>query len=244
MRQSAHEQTTPLGALVIALAISACNATSPTGANEVGTGETKGRSIEGYGDLKFGATFTDATAQVGSDRFNPVALRECLDDLPLKGCFLSPDTDAAPFVIEGGIPFQLTLSFNKFDRLTDIELSYSKEGEVSREECLSLHERTLDWLTRQYGKFYYSPTNEPATTRKTSDGNTYSVGGTRPGFFVTLPARAMPSPPSAGVRTKPIPFWNDERYVSLLSHFIISGGTPNCAVSVSFSEPEKVERKT
>lgn len=96
----------------------------------------------------------EAVGSVGSERFNPSGMKECLEDLPLKGCFLSPDTDAEPFVIEDGIPYKLSLDFNKYDRLTDIGLSYRREGQITRTECLSIHERALDWVNNQFSPLW------------------------------------------------------------------------------------------
>lgn len=222
-------------------ALSACDAAPSKPAHEQ---RAERQPLEGYGALKFGSSFRDAITNVGSDRFNPWGFNECLDDMPLKGCFLSPDTDAAPFVIEGGIPYKLMLDFNKYDRLTDIGLRYDREGEITREECLSIHARTVDWVTRQYGPLWASVGKEPRITEKTTPGgNKYLLGDVPRESFVTTPMRTFSSPPPAELRKKPITQWDNERYVSLLSHFIVVDGKPMCGVSLDFNEPESVERR-
>jgi len=222
-------------------ALSACDA-SPS--KPAGEQRAERPPLKGYGALNFGSSFTDAIASVGSDRFNPFGFNECLDDLPLKGCFLSPDTDAAPFVIEGGIPYMLMLDFNKYDRLTDIGLKYDREGEITREECLSIHERTLDWATRQFGPFWASAGKEPRITERTTPGsNKYLLGDVPGDNFVTAPMRTLSSPPSVTLQKKPITQWDNERYVSLLSHFIVVDGKPMCGVNLDFNEPQSVERR-
>jgi|GEM_PF-1505767 len=200
--------------------------------------------IEGYGELKFGSTLMEALAQTGSERFNSYGLKLCLDDLPLKGCFLSPASDAPPFLIEGGIPYKLGLDFNKFDKLTDIRLSYDREGKTSFDECLSLHERTLEWLTKRYGEFPLQiNAKDPLEPRKTPSGVPYLLGRTKDGSFVSGSTRTAQARLPLTVRRKPITEWDNERYVSLLSHYIVVDGRPMCHVGIEFNEPESVERR-
>ena len=233
-----------LGSLILAAAsLVACE--SKPGANEAADAQEHNRKpIEGYADLKFGMTLMEALAQTGSERFNSYGLKLCLDDLPLKGCFLSPDSDAAPYLIEGGIPYKLGLDFNKFDKLTDIRLSYDREGKTSFDECLSLHERTLDWLTKRYGEFPLQiDAKDPLEPRKTPSGVPYLLGRTKGGSFVSGSTRTAPARLPLSVRRKPITEWDSERYIWLLSHYIVVDGKPMCHVGIEFSEPESIERR-
>lgn len=227
-----------------AVALASCDGI-PAEENVSGkTATESGKPIEGYGELKFGSTLMEVLAQTGSERFNSYGMKLCLDDLPLKGCFLSPASDAAPYLIEGGIPYKLGLDFNKFDKLTDIQLSYDREGKTSFDECLSLHERTLEWLAGRYGEFPLQlSAKDPLETRKTPGGVPYLLGRTKNGSFVSGSTRTAPARLPSSVRRKPITEWDNERYVWLLSHYIVVGGRPNCHVGIQFSEPESVERR-
>jgi hypothetical protein len=200
--------------------------------------------LKGYANLKFGSTLMEALGETGTERFNAYGLKECLDDMPLKGCFLSPDSDAAPFLIEAGIPYKLGLDFNKFDKLTDIRLSYDREGNITFDECLSLHERTLDWLTKQYGQLRESINpKEKTEQRKTPAGNTYSLWRSEDGHFGTSFMRTAPATLPDSVRQKPTPEWDNERYLDLFSHYLVMDGKSICSIGFEFKEPKSVERR-
>ena len=232
-----------VGVILGAALLTACNS-APAANNKLAqTNQTKGGSIEGYGGVKFGSSFMDAIGTLGGEMFNPVAVSECFQDLPLKGCYLSSNTDGALFEVRDGVPYKLTLSFNRYDKLTDIGLSYSREGDISKADCLSIHERTLDWLAREYGQLRFPEETKPSTElRKTAGGIVYQVWQDEKGSLISSPMRTVTSPVRTGVEEEPIPNWNNDRYVSLLSHFIIVNGTPMCEVGVDFKEPKSVER--
>ena len=168
------------------------------------------------------------------------------------GCFLSADEGEA-FAPEEGIALSPYLSFNKFGKLTDIGLQYEQEGRVSQSDCLELHERTLDRLTREVGKLRFPDVTkddekqEPGwrrETRQTAEKNSYRASLKGASFFVTTPMRSHFS----GTRfptSKPIPDWNDQAYVSLMTTFLVYDSTPNCSVSIGYhSGPKVLRRKT
>lgn len=200
-------------------------------------------AIDGYRAIKLGSTFEANVAALGSDRFNPYGVKECLDDLPLRGCAMG-SLDGRVYDVRDGISYALSLVFNKHDKLTDIELQYKREGNISKAECLSISERTLDWLVTDYGPFG-SARNPKETTqmtpRKTLAGNPYFVA-LMSGDFVTVPMRTEPSSLVANKESLPITKWGNERYASLLSTFILVDKKPICDVTVEFSEPQSVER--
>lgn len=204
--------------------------------------------LKGYEGIEFGSSFNDALGSLGGDLFNSAAVSDCFRDLPLRGCYLSRNTEGRPYQIKDGIPYTLSLSFNRFDRLTDIGLKYDREGEISRADCLGIHERTLDWVTREFGplRFHHQGVepNIEQERRGTSAGNLYEVGSTANRFFVTAPMRTSSATMEPGQERRPIPEWDNERYVSLISTFIIVDGTPICSVNVDFREPASVERPT
>lgn len=200
------------------------------------------KPLEGYAGIKFGSSFTEAVAD-HSGQLSSYALSECLKDLPIKGCFLSNGSDSSHFQIREGIPYYLNLSFNKFDKLTDIALVYDREGGISRSDCLSIHERTLDWLVREYGKLYAPSYDPDVKPQSTPAGNRYLISGSGKPDFVTMPMRTLSAQPTAAVLKKPITKWDRNRYVSLLSWYIVTDGEPHCRVTVDFSEPESVPRR-
>lgn len=206
--------------------------------------------LTGWKNLKFGMSFSDALAEIPQISWNAYAMNECLDVMATKGCFLSADEGEA-FAPDEGIPFSPQLSFNKFGKLTDINLQYEQRTRITRVECLELHERTLDRLTREVGTMRFpdekkseKPENDATReVRPTAGRARYSVWSKNDGSaFVTQPMRthfegvALPT-------TKPIPQWNDQAYVSLMSTFITVDGDPICSVSVSYESSPKVPRR-
>jgi hypothetical protein len=243
-RTSPQPQTALLVAAMAAF-VAACDAAPTAGNSTAEDSAQSGRELlKGYGSLKFGSTLMEALADTGTERFNAYGVKECLDDLPLQGCFLSPASDAAPYLIEAGIPYRLGLEFNKFDKLTDIRLSYDREGKITFDECLSLHERTLDWLTQRYGQLRSTLNDkEKLEQRRTPAGNQYLLWRSKDGSFVTSFMRTAPPTLPASVQRKPIPQWDNERYLHLLSHYIVVDGKPMCTIGLEFSEPQSVERR-
>ncbi|HQS98606.1 MAG: hypothetical protein B7X90_14970 [Novosphingobium sp. 17-62-19] len=235
-------------ALGIAAGASSILTACGSGADAQGSGSTQNaadnqQEIEGYAGIKFGTSLNEALASLEVRLFNPASLNECLKDLPLKGCFLSGDREAAPFQIKDGIPYRITLSFNRLDKLTDVDLNYDRDGDISRDQCLEMHERTLDWMVREYGTMRASFSQEgPDEARTTPAKNSYYVGSEKDGFLVTRPMRTA-AKAEPNVANQPITKWDNRRYASLLTHFIVVDGKPMCGVNVSFSEPESVERR-
>jgi NAD(P)-dependent dehydrogenase (short-subunit alcohol dehydrogenase family) len=52
--------------------------------------------------------------------FNACGMKECIEDMPMRGCFLPPDDDLTVFRRVHGIPYTLLLDFNRLGALTDI----------------------------------------------------------------------------------------------------------------------------
>src|SRR3546814_2649716 len=71
------------------------------------------------------------------------------------------------------------LSFNRFDKLTDISLKYEREmiddpdQKMSLEDCRAIHERTADWLVKDFGAFEQKK-EKGVEIVKTAKGSEYS----------------------------------------------------------------------
>src|SRR3546814_9755483 len=103
-------------------------------------------------------SFAESTGLTGLSRFNPAAVKGCLLELAVRGCYLTPDNNLISYTSVDGIPYTLALSFNRFDKLTDISLKYEREmiddpdQKMSLEDCRAIHERTADWLVKDFGR--------------------------------------------------------------------------------------------
>ena len=176
--------------------------------------------------------------------FNPAAVSECFKELPLRGCLLSRNMNDVPYEMKDGIPYTLSLGFNRRDKLTDIGLHYDREGGISFDQCIEIHGRTLDWLTRDFGPLRAQMRSVERGTeiRKTPDGTSFPVWFGKDRSFIAGPMRTVANIVPTPVEKQPITTWDKDRYVSLLTHFIIVGGKPICGVVAEFQEPVTVER--
>jgi hypothetical protein len=190
------------------------------------------QTLEGYGDLKLGMTFDQATAATAAYSFDPGSLKQCLAQLAVRGCILNPQNDLTAYRTIEGVPYGLELAFNSHDRLTDIYLDYERNAyrdpaeQISKEDCLSIYDRTMDWVVKQYGKGFLEREEKPSPpNRTTPGGNRYfvnDVGGT-----------------VVGIQDKTMP---KGRILTLMATYFGKGADSNCSVEVVFQEPRSVER--
>jgi hypothetical protein len=225
-----------LGAIALAMAMTSLASCGPSGSPQ----DKSDRVLDGYAGLKLGSTFEEAMLVADPSDFNPFGMKECLEDMPIKGCFLSPESDLTTFRRVQGIPYGLQLEFNRLGALTDITLRFTRSrtydddlnpvpATITKSECSSVVERTIDWVSSEYGnlasKQAKGSDSQPA---KTAKGNAYwqnkSTDGS--GFFA-----------SGHVEFK------DSRLVGLFAHFLLLDGEPNCSISVLFKEASKIERR-
>lgn len=193
------------------------------------------KSVDGYAGLKFGMSFNEALSATQSGLFNSYGINKCMNELPIRGCLLHPDTNLASALSRDGVPYGLGLAFNKFDKLTDISLEFERETtedteqEMMRDDCAAIHERSIDWLAVEFGKFDNKEEKDgkPETTArgnpfvasKTNDKNTYFA--------------------SAGT---PLPGNRSIRVISFYAR--LSPDHTSCRISISFREPDTVARWT
>lgn len=213
-------------AWLVAACIAGCSPSNHS-TNEVPSNTT---SIEGYGDLKFGMSFDEATALTGLTRFNPASVRGCLVELAIRGCVLFPENNLVAFSNIGGIGYTLTLAFNRLDKLTDVSLNYERDmsdgldQKISGGDCKALHERTADWLVDEFGPFENKKEKDSLLV-KTAKGNEYS-SYTNGSTFIGSFQKSL----------------KDKRRVSLLSVYMVVEGSTKCDIKVQFSDVDSVER--
>ncbi len=219
-----------------ALAMAALGSCGPSD-NSVGRNP---RQLDGYAGLKLGSTFEEAMLVAAPRDFNPYGLKECLEDMPIKGCFLSPESNLTTFLRVQGIPYGLQLEFNRLGALTDITLKFTRErtydddlnpvpATITKSECSSIVERTVDWVSAEYGNLGSKQHNRSdSKLAKTAKGNAYwqDKATDRTGVFATGDVKMKGS-----------------RSVGLLAFFFLVDGEPYCSVSVSFEESPKIERR-
>lgn len=197
------------------------------------------KPIDGFQDILLGMSFEDAIGRLGHEYFNQSGLRECFDDLPIRGCSLSRSHERH-YVMENGISYGLGLSFNKDDRLTDISLDYDREGDIDAKACEGVYARTIDWVGEMYGPLSrFEKMGASERVARSPKGTSYAIYSKADdpkheyvsSFLETGTAR--PGTPKH-------PRIQRFRFVDVFSYYV--GGT--CSVTVNIGEPDKVARMT
>ena len=219
-----------------AVALVACEV-SPAQSNGVDT------KITGYAGLTFGDPFHKVVAKIGHQNFAPYGLADCEDKILIQGCNLV-HRDGQPFNILSGIPFWLGASFNRFNRLTDFYLVYKGPDGMTINQCLNIHERSLDWIVSEFGALYTrlpDPRDDASQIqqRTTPNGLVYEMSVSK-GSMVSGVMRTAPAGFPDHLKNTDIRKWNDDAYVSSLSYHI-SG---QCRVRIQFSDSPSVERSS
>lgn len=209
-------------------------------ASDSRVGQTK--EIIGFGPLHFGMSYDDVLKIYDYRYFNSYSMQQCIQDMPIKGCFLAAAETAPTVVKRAGIPYKISASFNRFDKLTDVNLGYDREGDITPDQCMDLSARTLDWLIEDFGDMRESSAEGPSEKRSTPNGHTYSVWKSKTGSMLTRMMRTI-SAWDPSLSTRPITTWDDRAFVALHTVFLVVDRRQSCSVSVNFREPSKVERR-
>ncbi len=197
-----------------ALALCGCN-------DFAGTSTAPVNPIEGYGDVKFGASFTEFIGTHDSSDFNAFGLKHCFEDMATDGCFLSPDEDTTFFDMKDGVPYSLTVEFSTKGKLFHAELGYHREGGITHDQCLSIFERSIDWAQKEFGPLAdrHQATGSGFEPRVTRGGVSYRLGVSPGDFFVANVSRTLGA-----------------REVWPFGTFIVVDGNPICRVGVNFTD--------
>ena len=192
------------------------------------------RRLEGVAGLSFGSDVEDVIRLIGVSNFHPALLGECLNDIPVKGCVLSSNDDATLISIEG-IPLHGNFRFNTKGQLTEIGLSYRREGEITRDQCSEMVGRLIDGIVGEYGRLEKSTFNEGkgVVQRTTKKGTNYRVFEANNGGFLMTSMRTLGRLERADT-SKPITEWDDQPYVAPSAFFLNGSGTPLCLLTATF----------
>lgn len=244
-------RTLPSAALIALAACSPTKSSTPTD-----TTTTVYKAVDGFRDLKFGSKFEDAIGKIDPSQFNPVSLKECFDQLALRGCGLSANTDddgnvKGVYEMRDGIAYGVDLSCNPLDHLTDITLQFRRTGKVTADECRGVYARTADWVAKDYGPMSYQRIGDDPNYRDpdaiyttTPGGNPYYYlkptrdGGTVMSFLHLKSEQARQTKQKDGktlVETL-------SRAVTVFASYIVVSGDAHCDVTVMFAEPDSVPR--
>lgn len=151
-------------------------------------------------------------------------------------------SEEAIFEVIEGIPFHLSAWFNRFDKLTDIDLVYVGPDGISTDECMSIFERSVDWVSNNYGPMYGRPMNpkdDPSkfVTRTTPSGLEYELWLDGDSAAPLL-MRTAPTDFPLESRSLNINEWNDDQFVYVAAVKV----TDMCEVNIKFNDSPSVER--
>ena len=195
--------------------------------------------IEGISGVNLGTNFEELIGTVDFSEFNPVAVTECLRDIATEGCYLSPVDDDTIFMLKNNIPYNVSLSINKLGKVTDINIGYNREGSITRADCISVFERTLDWATQEYGQFAPAKFEEPPTEKATFLSPTKQKYYIENGDAET--AISLPMSTRLPAQQKAITDYTKQYSWTLLT-FITVAEKPICRITLALAEPDDVER--
>src|SRR3546814_9646398 len=96
------------------------------------------------------------------------------------------------------------------------------DQKMSLEDCRAIHERTADWLVKDFGAFEQKK-EKGVEIVKTAKGSEYSyyLDGTT---FIASFQKNL----------------SDKRRILLVSHYMVLGSNTTCSIGAEFSEPDTV----
>ena len=130
----------------------------------------------------------------------------------------------------------MSASIKKHNKLTDVGLRYQRstsedpDQRVSEQDCLAVHDRTVDWVSREFRQLDapYANGGETKPNANTKAGNPYHLSNQGPEMAFLASGRAEMD---AG------------RYITVMSHYIVlDGESISCDVGVDFSDADNIER--
>ena len=206
--------------------------------------------MDGYRDLTLGMTFEEAIGRVEPRLFNPVSLKECFDDLAIRGCGLTRNSADTIYEMRNGIPYALSLNFNSDDKLTDIALNFRREKGITGAQCRSIFAKTVDWVVRDYGPVTFKrsgdkldvPGNDKDVVAKTPSGTEYryNTPDTSGSFVVAFMHPVGEKVVRRNENGNQLVV-KDQRSISLFASYIVVGDGI-CDVDFEIQEPYNIAR--
>lgn len=223
-----------------------CGSASPTDKAAAIDKAQEFKAIDGFNDLKLGDDFQNVLGKLNTTMFYPGTIQECLPDLPVAGCRLHSEHDAV-YALREGIPYRLGISFNRYGKLTNIDLAFRREGKIDAARCREIFGRSLDWVASDYGPLDFRKTGETSSGTfiwvKSPKGTDY--GYTKPdrdGNFVTKFMRVASVREELREAAGEKSFYTLSRNLSIFASYIVVNGNAVCDVSIDIAEPDSVEK--
>lgn len=185
------------------------------------------RPFNGWGLFTFGMNFNDAFVAHPGVMWDPESFRKCRDEMPLRGCTLSP-AKGSRVPLAAGVALLPNLIFNQDGKLAAIRLRELVRGDIEPAQCERAHGQLLDYLYETWG----SPTSSsPATAgmprRSTPEGREFFRGTSDDSVIGTETFNVQP----------------DGRQIVLLSSYIGSTrlAPAVCHLSIYYRGPQSLQ---
>lgn len=184
--------------------------------------------LKSWDEFRFGMSFDEAL-NVSTTDWEADSLLQCIEQMPVKGCRLSPDPKRSYRASIAGMQLLPNLNFNQEGKLTDIDLRGDYRAGVTPAQCEAMHVRLLDHLVAQYRRTSLSK-DQSINLKKSARGNVYHVGSSSDIVIVYGFER---------FRTA-----SDGSHVSLLTTFTAGSeySQPRCEPSLYVNGPKSIVR--
>lgn len=222
--------------LILAIVLCGCSKVTTnasdgetTGGN-LSSGVVPPKPFDGWNSLKFGMSFDDAFAAESGISWEGMSIRECRDEIPIKGCMLRPDEDRSYSPLFAGVAFLPRLQFNLDGVITQIVLDKELQS-TTPAQCEGAHGRVLDQLAKKWGARSSNKSRNDLLIKKTPAGANYGRSkSTTEGIFVT--------------DTERFNELADGREISLLSTFMPKSeySASRCSISIYYVGPKSLAR--
>lgn len=219
--------------------------------------------IDGWGKLKFGMSVQEAIDAMPEAELTTG--QDCTpENIIKKGCLLSPLSPAEKrYIVNAdpsyhykpiieGLPFDLRINFDRFNRLYQVNLSYYEPG-VNQSDCKSYMNRTIEGLEKRYGVLHSTKPTLAAedaakgytkTAHTTSGGTTYHLTKSKDPHYVSL--TSITNDPTAFAEYRANAKSDNEEKRALRPFLIITGagGKESCSfwinyTAATFENPEE-----
>lgn len=217
---------------------------------EVEEAQTRSPPV-GFGDFRLGDDFTAVIRTAKPSTLNSYSLAICERDMAITGCLLGPSSKETLTYVRDAIPYTYTFSFNKMGKLTDIAITFRREGKITGNQCLDILSRTVDWASTDFGELRRRrlPGKETEDSDRlikltTREGRSFWKTTTdKDGNFLSEFLFSNADSWLKRVANGKEELYSPTAYTSILASYIVVNSKPYCDVSLTIADGDTIERR-
>jgi hypothetical protein len=186
----------------------------------------KETSFNGWGRFTFGMNFDDAVTAYPEMVWDVASLRRCRDEMPLRGCTLSP-AEGSRLPLTHGVALLPSLTFNRASELATVRLSKFLRTSMAPAQCERAYGQLLDDLYETWGAPAANPNGRGMPRRSTPKGREFFLGNVDGRVVGEETFHARP----------------DGRRIILRSGYVdaTDSGPALCHLSIDYRGPERLQ---